>query len=110
MVALKQQPFNHFLFLNFEKLGMEQQGVHNACPTEVFLLERLLSSCFAVTIDGNIINREKHLLPQNILKCKRCFERYSETSNSGHFRRPSLVAVALEVTVVGRFYYMYLFY
>ena len=30
--------------------------------------------------------------------------------NSGHFRGPSLVAVALEVTVLGRFYYMYIFY
>ena len=28
---------------------------------------------------------------------------YSGTSNSGHFRGPSLMAVALEVTVVGRF-------
>ena len=35
---------------------------------------------------------------------------YSVTSNSGHFRGPSLVAVALEVTVVGRFYYMSIFY
>ena len=35
---------------------------------------------------------------------------YSGTSNSGHFRRPTLVAVALEVTVVGRFYYRYIFY
>ena len=35
---------------------------------------------------------------------------YSGISNSDHFRGPSLVAVALEVTVVGRFYYMYIFY
>ena len=35
---------------------------------------------------------------------------YSGTSNSGHFRGPSLVAVALEVTVLGGFYYMYIFY
>ena len=35
---------------------------------------------------------------------------YSGTSNSGHSRGPSLVVVALEVTVVGRFYYMYIFY
>ena len=31
-------------------------------------------------------------------------------SDGGHFWRPSLVAVALEVSVVGRFYYMYIFY
>ena len=34
---------------------------------------------------------------------------YSGTFNRGHFRGPSLVTVALEVTVVGRFYYMYIF-
>ena len=32
-----------------------------------------------------------------------CLINFSGTSNSGHFRGPSLVAVALEVTVVGRF-------
>ena len=35
---------------------------------------------------------------------------YSGTSNNGHFRAPSLVAVVLEVAVVGRFDYMYIFY
>ena len=35
---------------------------------------------------------------------------YSGISNSDHFRGPSLVAVALEVTVVGRFQYMYICY
>ena len=35
---------------------------------------------------------------------------YSGTSNSGHFRGPNPVAVALEVTVVGIFYNMYTFY
>ena len=34
---------------------------------------------------------------------------YNGTSNSGHFRGPSLVAVALDMTVEGRFY-MYIFY
>ena len=33
----------------------------------------------------------------------------SGTFNSDHFRGPVLVTVALEVTVVGRFYYMYIF-
>ena len=36
--------------------------------------------------------------------------RYSGTSNSGHFGGPSLVAVALEVTDVWRFYMNILFY
>ena len=31
-------------------------------------------------------------------------------SDGGHFWEPSLVGVALEVSVVGRFYYMYIFY
>ena len=34
-------------------------------------------------------------------------EKYIGTSNSGHFQGPRLVAVALEVAVVGRFYYVY---
>ena len=35
---------------------------------------------------------------------------YSGTSNRGHFPGPSLMAVALGVTDVGRFYYMHIFY
>ena len=41
-------------------------------------------------------------------KCK--LSVYSGTINSGHFGGPSVVAVVLEVAVVGRFYYIYLFH
>ena len=52
-----------------------------------------------------------HLLSLTlIVNVYRGIQYYNGTSNSGHFRGPSLVAVALEVTVVGRFYYMYIFY
>ena len=55
--------------------------------------------------------RTSRIINSGILRIKNTkFWGYNGTSNSGHFRGPSLVAVALEMTVVGRFYYMYIFY
>ena len=55
-----------------------------------------------------IVSKTKHLILKKNVKKK--LHSYSGTSNSDQFWGPSLVAIALEVSVVGRFYYVYIFY